>query len=63
MPRLQFLGNIGQPLHVEAYEIDGNDIDAVCAGKKTNLHAVSNNVCALINDVVTNVLCRVGSQG
>ncbi|TFK56345.1 nuclease Le1 [Heliocybe sulcata] len=34
-----FLGDIGQPLHVEAYEVGGNDIDAVCAGKSTNLHA------------------------
>ncbi|EPQ59993.1 nuclease Le1 [Gloeophyllum trabeum ATCC 11539] len=34
-----FLGDIGQPLHVEAYEVGGNDIDAVCGGKSTNLHA------------------------
>ena len=36
----QFIGDIGQPLHVEAYEVGGNEIDAVCGGKKTNLHAV-----------------------
>ncbi|KAH9938793.1 nuclease Le1 [Epithele typhae] len=36
---LQFLGDIGQPLHVEAYEVGGNDIDAVCGGKSTNLHS------------------------
>lgn len=36
-----FLGDIGQPLHVEAFEVGGNDIDAICGGKKTNLHAVS----------------------
>ncbi|KAF8581879.1 nuclease Le1 [Ramaria rubella] len=35
-----FIGDIGQPLHVEAYEVGGNDIDAVCSGDKTNLHAV-----------------------
>lgn len=38
---VQFLGDIGQPLHVEAYEVGGNDIDAICNGDKTNLHAVS----------------------
>ncbi|KLO12485.1 nuclease Le1 [Schizopora paradoxa] len=34
-----FLGDIGQPLHVEALEVGGNDIDAICGGKATNLHA------------------------
>ncbi|KAL4244455.1 nuclease type I family protein [Abortiporus biennis] len=34
-----FLGDIGQPLHVEAKEVGGNDIDAICGGKSTNLHA------------------------
>jgi len=34
-----FLGDIGQPLHVEAFEVGGNDIDAICGGSKTNLHA------------------------
>ncbi|KZT22670.1 nuclease Le1 [Neolentinus lepideus HHB14362 ss-1] len=34
-----FLGDIGQPLHVENYEVGGNDIDAVCGGESTNLHA------------------------
>ena len=38
---VQFLGDIGQPLHVEAFEVGGNDIDAICGGDKTNLHAVS----------------------
>lgn len=37
----KFIGDIGQPLHVEAFEVGGNDIDAICAKKKTNLHAVS----------------------
>ena len=36
---VQFLGDIGQPLHVEAYEVGGNDISTICNGKKTNLHA------------------------
>jgi hypothetical protein len=36
-----FLGDIGQPLHVEAYEVGGNDIDVTCGGQSTNLHAVS----------------------
>ncbi|KAI0631763.1 nuclease Le1 [Trametes polyzona] len=34
-----FLGDIGQPLHVEAYEVGGNDISAKCSGLSTNLHA------------------------
>ncbi|KAL4247375.1 nuclease type I family protein [Abortiporus biennis] len=34
-----FLGDIGQPLHVEAVAAGGNDISAVCGGSKTNLHA------------------------
>ncbi|RPD53596.1 nuclease Le1 [Lentinus tigrinus ALCF2SS1-7] len=34
-----YLGDIGQPLHVEAYEVGGNDIDATCNGKSTNLHS------------------------
>ncbi|EIM82613.1 nuclease Le1 [Stereum hirsutum FP-91666 SS1] len=34
-----FVGDIGQPLHVEALELGGNDISAVCDGAKTNLHA------------------------
>ncbi|KAI0739846.1 nuclease Le1 [Daedaleopsis nitida] len=34
-----FLGDIGQPLHVEAYEVGGNDISAKCSGASTNLHA------------------------
>ncbi|KAA1476819.1 nuclease Le1 [Dentipellis sp. KUC8613] len=37
--RLQFVGDIGQPLHVEAFEVGGNDISAKCDGKSTNLHA------------------------
>ncbi|KAJ4470842.1 nuclease Le1 [Lentinula aciculospora] len=35
-----FIGDIGQPLHVEAIEVGGNDIHAVCNGERTNLHAV-----------------------
>ncbi|PIL37753.1 hypothetical protein GSI_01447 [Ganoderma sinense ZZ0214-1] len=36
-----FLGDIGQPLHVEALEVGGNDISAKCSGESsTNLHAV-----------------------
>ncbi|KAF5339487.1 hypothetical protein D9758_015318 [Tetrapyrgos nigripes] len=36
----QFIGDIGQPLHVEADEVGGNDIDVTCAGSRTNLHSV-----------------------
>ncbi|KAK0208043.1 nuclease Le1 [Desarmillaria ectypa] len=35
-----FIGDIGQPLHVEAFELGGNDISARCSGSSTNLHAV-----------------------
>ncbi|KAK0446420.1 nuclease Le1 [Desarmillaria tabescens] len=35
-----FVGDIGQPLHVEAFELGGNDISAKCSGLSTNLHAV-----------------------
>ncbi|KIJ56258.1 hypothetical protein M422DRAFT_63177 [Sphaerobolus stellatus SS14] len=35
----QFIGDIGQPLHVEAIEVGGNDIKAICGGSSTNLHA------------------------
>ncbi|KAH9938884.1 nuclease Le1 [Epithele typhae] len=36
-----FLGDIGQPLHVEAFEVGGNDISAKCSGESSsNLHAV-----------------------
>jgi len=35
-----FLGDIGQPLHVEAFEVGGNDIDVTCNAKSDNLHAV-----------------------
>ncbi|KAI0031646.1 nuclease Le1 [Vararia minispora EC-137] len=34
-----FVGDIGQPLHDEALKLGGNDINAVCGGKSTNLHA------------------------
>ncbi|SJL05271.1 uncharacterized protein ARMOST_08637 [Armillaria ostoyae] len=36
----QFLGDVGQPLHVEAFEVGGNDVKAKCSGSSTNLHAV-----------------------
>ncbi|PBK70314.1 nuclease Le1 [Armillaria solidipes] len=35
-----FLGDVGQPLHVEAFEVGGNDVKAKCSGSSTNLHAV-----------------------
>ncbi|EMD35713.1 hypothetical protein CERSUDRAFT_52687 [Gelatoporia subvermispora B] len=35
-----FLGDIGQPLHVEAVAEGGNEISAICLNKTTNLHAV-----------------------
>ena len=38
-PVAQFLGDIGQPLHVEALEFGGNEIRTTCNGVETNLHA------------------------
>nr|BAB96801.1 nuclease Le3 [Lentinula edodes]BAB96802.1 nuclease Le3 [Lentinula edodes] len=35
-----FIGDIGQPLHVEGIERGGNGIHVQCAGKKNNLHSV-----------------------
>jgi len=35
-----FLGDIGQPLHVEALEVGGNDISVTCSGSTSNLHSV-----------------------
>jgi S1/P1 Nuclease len=35
----QFIGDIGQPLHVEAYKKGGNSIPTTCNGKSTELHA------------------------
>ncbi len=34
----QFLGDVGQPLHVEAFEVGGNDVKAKCSGTSTNLY-------------------------
>ncbi|KAK0464177.1 nuclease Le1 [Armillaria novae-zelandiae] len=34
----QFLGDVGQPLHVEAFEVGGNDVKAKCSGSSTNLY-------------------------
>ncbi|KAI1377753.1 nuclease S1 precursor [Hypoxylon crocopeplum] len=36
---IHFVGDIGQPLHCEALEIGGNDIDVEYDGDSTNLHA------------------------
>lgn len=35
-----YLGDIGQPLHVEALEVGGNDISVICNGSTSNLHAL-----------------------
>ncbi|KAF9456804.1 nuclease Le1 [Collybia nuda] len=37
---LLFIGDIGQPLHVEARAVGGNDISVKCSGSTTNLHSV-----------------------
>ena len=38
---MQFIGDLGQPLHVEATKVGGNEIKVKCNGKSTNLHSVS----------------------
>uniref|UniRef100_A0A8H7Y277 Uncharacterized protein n=1 Tax=Psilocybe cubensis TaxID=181762 RepID=A0A8H7Y277_PSICU len=37
---MKFIGDITQPLHVEAIEVGGNDISVKCSGSTSNLHAV-----------------------
>lgn len=37
---VHFLGDITQPLHDEALEVGGNDIDVTYAGKDNNLHHI-----------------------
>ncbi|KXN87540.1 Nuclease S1 [Leucoagaricus sp. SymC.cos] len=44
-----FIGDIGQPLHVEAVEAGGNGISTKCSGSSTNLHSVNSG---MINKLV-----------
>ena len=37
---VHFLGDITQPLHDEAYEVGGNDVDVTFDGEATNLHHI-----------------------
>ncbi|KAF8167372.1 S1/P1 nuclease-domain-containing protein [Crassisporium funariophilum] len=37
---LQFIGDIGQPLHAEAFEKGGNGVNITCGGNSTNLHSL-----------------------
>ncbi|KAI1174646.1 nuclease S1 precursor [Nemania sp. FL0916] len=37
---IHFVGDIGQPLHCEALDVGGNDIDVTYDGEDTNLHAI-----------------------
>ncbi|KAJ3813862.1 nuclease Le3 [Lentinula aff. lateritia] len=39
-----FIGDIGQPLHVEGIERGGNGIQVQCAGRKNNLHSVHDGI-------------------
>ncbi|KAF8311769.1 nuclease Le1 [Clavulina sp. PMI_390] len=64
-----FIGDIGQPLHCEAYEVGGNDIDEKFDGTSTELHAVwdtyipektiklnhSNSITTYASDLVTKI--------
>ncbi|KAL0563983.1 hypothetical protein V5O48_018074 [Marasmius crinis-equi] len=45
-----FIGDIGQPLHVEADEAGGNGISVRCSGSSTNLHTVWDS--SLINKLI-----------
>ncbi|PPQ86838.1 hypothetical protein CVT25_012558, partial [Psilocybe cyanescens] len=45
-----FIGDITQPLHVEALEVGGNDISVKCSGSTSNLHSVSHS--GIINKLV-----------
>ncbi|KAJ7778155.1 S1/P1 nuclease [Mycena metata] len=50
-----FIGDITQPLHVEALELGGNDIDVTCNRSNTNLHAVNTGMIArLLGDNYSN---------
>lgn len=37
---IHFVGDIGQPLHCEALDVGGNDIDVTYGSDSTNLHAI-----------------------
>ncbi|KAL4264419.1 nuclease type I family protein [Pleurotus pulmonarius] len=64
-----FIGDIGQPLHVEADALGGNRITARCNGASTNLHSVwdsgiinrllqqshGNSVANWVNDLVARI--------
>ncbi|KAJ3970616.1 nuclease Le3 [Lentinula raphanica] len=39
-----FIGDIGQPLHVEGIDRGGNGIHVTCAGRKSNLHSVYDGI-------------------
>ncbi|KAJ4467347.1 nuclease Le3 [Lentinula lateritia] len=65
-----FIGDIGQPLHVEGIERGGNGIHVQCAGKKNNLHSVWDDgiINKLLDDeydgsVIHNwIVCEPGSN-
>ncbi|KAL1747286.1 S1/P1 nuclease [Schizophyllum fasciatum] len=45
-----FIGDLGQPLHVEATKVGGNEIKVKCNGKSTNLHSVNSGVINVLLD-------------
>jgi len=45
-----FIGDIGQPLHVEALALGGNDITVKCSGSNSNLHSVWDS--GMINELL-----------
>ncbi|PPQ98891.1 hypothetical protein CVT24_003522 [Panaeolus cyanescens] len=51
MADASFIGDIGQPLHVEARAVGGNDISVKCSGSTTNLHSLWDS--GLINKLLS----------
>ncbi|KDR73351.1 hypothetical protein GALMADRAFT_72642 [Galerina marginata CBS 339.88] len=56
---MQFIGDITQPLHVEALKLGGNQISVKCSGSTSNLHSVHTGIISRLliekynNDVPT----------
>ncbi|KAG6918679.1 hypothetical protein DXG01_012497 [Tephrocybe rancida] len=56
-PAATFIGDIGQPLHVEAYEVGGNDVSVKCSGSTTNLHSLWGNCVPYAGNYVILIMC------
>jgi hypothetical protein len=60
MLHFQFVGDIGQPLHVEAYEVGGNSIPTICGGSTTELHATWDT--GIIETMLNSVYSSAGAS-